>query len=229
VKEKELTKIRKFAVFACVIIAVLGSLMVHGSFAAPLTPLITVQPTETVNTSPTQGMRFHVYITIENVSDCGSVQMTLSFNGTMMAIVGESFLPDANLPIPVYFQSGNGFMSTNMTFSVPISTVSPVTILDLTFKLYSRFAQSLIHIDSLVVADASGQTLLSNSEDGSVNIRLKGDLNGDSSVDILDALILAKVFASTSASPNWNPIADINGDGVVDIFDAIILAIHMGT
>jgi hypothetical protein len=79
------------------------------------------------------------------------------------------------------------------------------------------------------VADPSGQTLQSNSEDGSVQIRLIGDLNGDSVVDLYDAIILANAFGSTQSAPNWNPDADINGDGVVDIFDAIILISHIGT
>jgi hypothetical protein len=222
-------KIREAVLLTCIIVAALGVLVVHGSSAMTFTPLISVQPSSTVNNSPSQGMRFHINITIQNVSNCGSVQMTLIFDGTQIAIVGASFLPDANLPSPTYFQSGNGFMSTNVTFGIPMSTVSPVTILDLTFKLYNRYCQSSLHIDSLVVADPSGQTLQSNSEDGSVQIRLISDLNGDSVVDLYDALILAKAFGSTQSAPNWNRYADINGDGVVDIFDAIILAIHMGT
>lgn len=219
----------KAVLWTCAIVAALGALMVHGSSSVTTTPLIMVQPSLTANNSPSQGMRFHINITIQNVSDCGSVQMTLIFNGTQIAIVGVSFLPDANLPSPMYFQSGNGFMSTNVTFGSPISTVSPVTILDLTFKLYNRYCESSLHIDSLVVADPSGQILQSNSEDGSVQIRLTGDMNGDSVVDLFDALILAKAFGSTESAPNWNPYADINHDGVVDIFDAIILSSHFGT
>ncbi len=192
-------------------------------------PLISVQPPNTVNNSPTQGMRFHVNITIQNVSNCGSLQMTLIFNGTQIALVGVSFLPDANLPTPMYFQSGNGFMSTNVTFGSPIRTVSPVTIIDLTFKLYNRYCESSLHIDSLVVADLSGQILQSDSEDGYVQIRLTGDLNRDSAVDISDAIILANAYGSTLSAPNWNPDADINGDGTVDIYDAIILVGHLGT
>jgi hypothetical protein len=225
----KLRKIQKAAVLACVVAAALSAFMVHGSSAITMTPLISVQPSNTVNNSPTRGMRFHINITIQNVTNCGSVQMTLIFNGTQMAIVGESFLPDANLPSSTYFQSGNGFMSTNVSFGIPMSSVSPVTILDLTFKLYGRYCQSVLHIDSLVVADPSGQTLQSNSEDGSVQMRLIGDLNGDSAVDLYDALILGKAFGTTRSAPDWNPNADINGDGVVDIFDAIILSTHFGT
>ena len=222
-------KIRKAVLWTCAIVVALGALMVHGSSSVTTTPLIMFQPSLTANNSPSQGMRFHINITIQNVSNCGSVQMTLIFNGTQIAIVGVSFLPDANLPSPMYFQSGNGFMSTNVTFGSPISTVSPVTILDLTFKLYNRYCESSVHIDSLVVADPSGQILQSNSEDGSVQIRLTGDMNGDSVVDLFDALILAKAFGSTESAPNWNPYADINHDGVVDIFDAINLSSHFRT
>jgi peptide/nickel transport system substrate-binding protein len=53
---------------------------------------------------------------------------------------------------------------------------------------------------------------------------LAGDINGDGTVDIYDAILLAAAFGSTPGSSNWNPSADLNGDGIVDIYDAIILA-----
>jgi len=59
-------------------------------------------------------------------------------------------------------------------------------------------------------------------------VTLPGDLNGDGTVDIYDAIVLGGAFGATSSSSNWNPAADINGDGVVDIYDAIILAAHFG-
>jgi hypothetical protein len=57
---------------------------------------------------------------------------------------------------------------------------------------------------------------------------IPGDINGDGTVDIYDAITLASAFGSTPGSPNWNPNADINGDGIVDIYDAITLASHFG-
>jgi hypothetical protein len=61
---------------------------------------------------------------------------------------------------------------------------------------------------------------------GSVRVSVQGDANGDGTVDIYDAIILAGVFNYTPISSKWNPNADINGDNVVDIYDAIILANH---
>jgi parallel beta-helix repeat protein len=55
-----------------------------------------------------------------------------------------------------------------------------------------------------------------------------GDVNGDRTVDIYDAILLASAYGSGLGSPNWNAAADINGDNIVDIYDAIILANNYG-
>lgn len=64
--------------------------------------------------------------------------------------------------------------------------------------------------------------------DGVIRVVIPGDINGDGSVDIFDAILLARAHNSVPTRPNWSPNADINGDGIVDIFDAIILANHYG-
>jgi hypothetical protein len=61
-----------------------------------------------------------------------------------------------------------------------------------------------------------------------VKLKIPGDINGDDVVDIFDATLASKAFASKPGSPNWNPDADLNGDGLVDIFDMIILSSHFG-
>lgn len=61
---------------------------------------------------------------------------------------------------------------------------------------------------------------------GTVLVTIPGDINGDFTVDIFDAIKLAGVYDSAATSANWNPNADLNGDGTVDIFDAIILSSH---
>jgi hypothetical protein len=72
-------------------------------------------------------------------------------------------------------------------------------------------------------------TANNNLTDGTVKIRIPGDLNGDDTVNILDSIILANAYLTTPTSPNWNPQADLNGDGVVNILDAIILATYFGS
>jgi len=61
---------------------------------------------------------------------------------------------------------------------------------------------------------------------GIVTVTIPGDINGDGTVDIYDAILESIAFGSSPSSPNWNPNADINGDGIVDIYDAIILSAY---
>ena len=76
-----------------------------------------------------------------------------------------------------------------------------------------------------------GETNMANNNftGGNVTVTIPGDINGDGTVDIYDAIILSAAYGSTPGSKNWNPNADINGDGIVDIYDAIILASAYGS
>ncbi|MEM3578294.1 MAG: NosD domain-containing protein [Candidatus Bathyarchaeia archaeon] len=60
------------------------------------------------------------------------------------------------------------------------------------------------------------------------NISIPGDVNGDGTVDIYDAILLSTSFGAKQGDPNWNPNADLDNTGEIDIFDAIILSTHYG-
>jgi outer membrane protein assembly factor BamB len=79
---------------------------------------------------------------------------------------------------------------------------------------------------SAYASPVPGQTNTTNNSltVGNVFVTIPGDVNGDGTVNILDAILLANAFTATPGSSNWNPNADINCDGVVNILDAIILA-----
>jgi peptide/nickel transport system substrate-binding protein len=55
---------------------------------------------------------------------------------------------------------------------------------------------------------------------------LVGDINGDATVDILDAIKLGNSFGLSKGQPSFNPDADLNGDNTVNILDAILLGNH---
>ncbi|MBN2442629.1 MAG: dockerin type I repeat-containing protein [Spirochaetales bacterium] len=51
-----------------------------------------------------------------------------------------------------------------------------------------------------------------------------GDVNGDSAIDIVDALLTAQTYVGLNP-PNFNPEAsDVNCDGSLDIIDALLIA-----
>jgi hypothetical protein len=54
--------------------------------------------------------------------------------------------------------------------------------------------------------------------------QIKGDVNLDGAVNILDAIKSSNDFLKAWCQYRWDPRTDINGDGVINILDAIVLA-----
>jgi hypothetical protein len=81
---------------------------------------------------------------------------------------------------------------------------------------------------SVELAQGETNTAKSTLSGGNVFVSIPGDINGDGTVNILDAILLSNAFLSTPKSANWNPNADINGDGVINILDAIIMSNNFG-
>jgi len=65
--------------------------------------------------------------------------------------------------------------------------------------------------------------------DGSVRVKLQGDVNDDGRVDITDLAIVAQAYNTKVGDPNYNPDADLNNDGRVDVWDLHIVAKNYGT
>jgi hypothetical protein len=191
------------------VVVVPFALLFRASTAEAFTPSVSVQPSAILYNSPSQGARFDINITIANVSNCGSVQLTLDYNGSLMFIVGESFLPDANLPIPNW-ETGTGYMSMNTTFGVALSSVNPVAIVMVTFELNSGYGLSAMHIANLIVADASGNIIASNSQDGSVEVDMH---------DVAITSITASSYWGISTNSSYDDFGDITAysGGIINV------------
>lgn len=95
-----------------------------------------------------------------------------------------------------------------------------------------------------ITAEASvvpGETNTLNNvlSEGTVRIRIVGDVNGDGKVDLRDLISVAECLGSVngqaggipvhySGKPTYNLYADFNQDGKINILDMIILATHLG-
>lgn len=65
--------------------------------------------------------------------------------------------------------------------------------------------------------------------DGTVQIKIPGDINGDNLVNILDAGLLAYDFWSKPGDPKWNDgRSDINDDNKVNVLDAAWISYNFG-
>lgn len=62
--------------------------------------------------------------------------------------------------------------------------------------------------------------------DGTIKLKIVGDVNGDGTVDINDLIAWDKAYGTHAGEPNWNEQADINMDGVVDKADAMLILEH---
>jgi len=58
--------------------------------------------------------------------------------------------------------------------------------------------------------------------------RLKGDVNLDCKIDIIDLAFVAISFGARTGSPGYNSDADLNSDGVIDIIDIVSVASTFG-
>jgi hypothetical protein len=76
-----------------------------------------------------------------------------------------------------------------------------------------------------VATISTGNDTLSN---GTITVRLMGDVNGDGRVDLKDIALVARALGSSPGSLNWNPACDLNGDGVINMRDIALVARHFG-
>jgi len=65
--------------------------------------------------------------------------------------------------------------------------------------------------------------------DGWVKIKILGDINGDGSIDLFDAVMLCTAYGSHEGDPEWNPEADLAPEwGIINLYDAVTLNLRYG-
>jgi Ca2+-binding EF-hand superfamily protein len=60
--------------------------------------------------------------------------------------------------------------------------------------------------------------------DGTIEIRILGDVDGNGKVNIQDIAAAARAFGSSPGKQRWNPYADVNDDNTVNIKDMLFVA-----
>ncbi len=81
-----------------------------------------------------------------------------------------------------------------------------------------------------VATAVPGETNTTNNEliDGTVKIRILGDVNGDGTVELTDMYLLSLAFGSCPDHSRWNPDADINHDDYVELIDFFLVGQNFG-
>ena len=150
---------------------------------------------------------------------------------TSKTIVGQSFNLTMNLKIQNLGLSNETFgltiranatLLTQQTVSLPTRNSTTLTITWNTTNC--TMGNYTLVVLAGPVPDEADST--DNSFCCWVVVTVPGNIKYDSSVNILDAIMLGNSFLATPGSPNWNPNADINGDNAINILDAIIIGNH---
>jgi len=141
-----------------------------------------------------------INVTVLNDGDIPeSFSVSLFYNSTLIATQNViDLLPKEN---------------TTLTFNWDTTTVPP------SLDLYVIKAEASILPNEANIAD---NTL----EDGTVKLKIVGDVNGDGIVDIGDLTAWDAAYLSQPGDTNWNEQADLNYDGYVDKADATIILEH---
>ncbi|MEM2118137.1 MAG: cohesin domain-containing protein [Candidatus Bathyarchaeia archaeon] len=158
---------------------------------------ITVQDIVVLYHETYVGRVIPINVTVLNDGDIPeSFSVSLFYNSTLIATQNVvDLLPKEN---------------TTLTFNWDTAAVPP------SLDLYVIRAEASILPNELNTAD---NTL----EDGTVKLKIVGDVNGDGIVDIDDLIAWDAAYESHSGDPNWNEQADLNYDGKVDKADAMII------
>jgi hypothetical protein len=150
-------------------------------------------------------------------------------------VVGQGFTLLVNVTV---MNKGDFAENFNVTSYTNATSIGTQTVFDLsngtsraiTFNWNTTGLAYGNYTVSGHVWPVQGETDLANNNCTSecVVVTVPGDIKGDFTVDIYDALLLSGAYNSKPSSSNWNANADINGDNVVDIYDALILAGNYG-
>jgi len=179
---------------------------------------------------------------IENVQVTGGQVSVLAHDVAitgLSASTNETY--DGNIVNVTAIAANLGMAPENFTVSIYANTtyIATFPVLNLppnsTYAYVANWNTSGLAALSPYVLSANAtavpyETNLANNVliNGTVKVKILGDVNGDGKVDINDLIAWDAAYGSTPASPNWNPQADINGDGVVDKADGIIIIDNYG-
>jgi parallel beta-helix repeat protein len=159
-----------------------------------------------------------------NLPSNGSTTLTVFVN--VMTGINVTVYPTNNLELTFANVIATGSVIANETPTVHAPTLNNMVGQYYTVKVNASFVGN---VTVSLAFDGSNMTQQRKNSLQMVEYTpILGDVNGDGTVDILDAILLSNAFGTTPSSSNWNPNADVNGDGVVDILDAIILSNHFG-
>ena len=192
----------------------------------PTTPDTSATTDATVSISPSSvpspaiGEQLTLSLSIAGGESVAGYQATVQFDDTALRYVSSAigdYLPAGAFPLPPDASSNTVTLGAT---SFGGESSGDGTLATITFEVIAVKASSFSMSDVLL-SDSTGTGRLPRVEDGQIteSPQLKGDVNGDGIVNILDLVLVAGRFGQSGQES-----ADVNGDGIVNILDLVLVA-----
>ena len=175
--------------------------------------------------SPNIGQQLKLSLKITNGESVAGYQATVQFDDTALRYVesrNSDYLPDGAFFVPPILE-GN-LVKLNAA-SVAGESKGNGPLVTLTFEVIAVKASTLT-LSDVLLSNSIGETFAPQIENAEITepTKLKGDVNGDGTVNIADLVLVASNLGQIGAN-----IADVNSDGVVNIADLVLVAGALGT
>jgi len=165
------------------------------------TPTLSVEPPEIVYESFVKGQQFSLNITVANVTDLKAYELKLSFNATMLSVLGIQWLPVANSPL-ADSSVASGIAWMNVTYTIgSVATIQPITIANMIFQIKNP-GKSPLHLYDTTLANSAGVPISHYTTDGSVQI-LRHDVAILAVTCSTDETYIGHIVNVTVVAKNW--------------------------
>jgi cytochrome c biogenesis protein CcdA len=144
----------------------------------------------------------------------GSLVVTVQYvDGTPVEGAGVRVYKHFNVPPELNVSSG----FTNATGQFKAASLP---YCNYTYWVETLMSDSVISYVPVRVDDSCTASVVVNP--------LKGDINGDGVVNILDLINVGSAFGSYPGHPKWNPLADLKKDNKINVLDLSTVGINYG-
>ena len=174
--------------------------------------------------SPNIGQQLKLSLKITNGENVAGYQTTVQFDDTALRFVSGK--NGDFLPAGAYFVEpkveGNLVQLNAVSFTNEVS--GDGILATLTFEVIAMKASTLT-LSDVLFSNSAGETFAPQVENAEITepTKLKGDVNGDGTVNIADLVLVASTLGETGQNA-----ADVNGDGQVNIADLVLVAGALG-
>ncbi|MDI6690245.1 MAG: cohesin domain-containing protein [Candidatus Bathyarchaeota archaeon] len=172
----------------------------NGYFASVIRDIAIID-VKTYSTWVYQGWLAHINVTVKNEGDLTETfDVKAFYDATLIGIITvENLPPNGNTTITLTWNTAGVPACHNYTISAEAAPVPYET--DLTDNTFTN---------------------------GTIKVRLIGDVNDDGKVDMADIGLICLTYGSNILHPRWNPEADLNQDKKIDMLDIGLAAINYG-